>query len=157
MCSNILLNGKLNETISPSEFLNLVISKNTSKIITLLILGRVNINVRDCSGKNALYWAMLNEDYELMKALIKYKIDLKVSKNLNALNFAVYLDNPKLLKTLCDCGLDIDCYDEINSTPLIYAILYNKKRAINFLILKGANQEHEDFMGNCPKNLLKRA
>ena len=32
-----------------------------------------------------------------------------------------------------------------NSTPLIYAILYNKQNSIKYLIENGANLEHEDF------------
>ena len=44
--------------------------------------------------------------------------------------------------------------DEIGTSPLIYAILYNKKKSAEFLIKSGADLELEDFMGNCAKYLL---
>ena len=50
---------------------------------------------------------------------------------------------------------NINVIDDINSTPLIYAILYNKQNSIKYLIENGANLEHEDFLGNSPSNLLK--
>ncbi|MCG3716744.1 ankyrin repeat domain-containing protein, partial [Aliarcobacter butzleri] len=66
----------------------------------------------------------------------------------------VYNDNIKVIKCLKNCGLNINVIDDINSTPLIYAILYNKQNSIKYLIENGANLDHEDFLGNSPLNLL---
>lgn len=43
----------------------------------------------------------------------------------------------------------------IGTSPLIYAILYNKKKSAEFLIKSGADLELEDFMGNCAKKMLQ--
>ena len=78
----------------------------------------------------------------------------RVNFSLNAINFAVCLDDIKSLEILLKCGLSVDTLDEIGTSPLIYAILYNKKKSAEFLIKSGADLELEDFMGNCAKFLL---
>ena len=63
------------------------------------------------------------------------------------------LNLPKWI--LLKCGLSVDTLDEIGTSPLIYAILYNKKKSTEFLIKSGADLELEDFMGNCAKKMLQ--
>jgi len=154
MCSNIILGNRLNQKSSQEIFINLIQSRSWDILIKMFTLNILDINSRDCKGRNALYWAILQNNIYVIKALINLRINLYVSPNLSAMNFAVYLDNVKVLKCLKNCGLDIDMIDEINSTPLIYALLYKKQNSVNFLISNGANLEHEDFMGNCAKNLV---
>lgn len=155
MCSNILLNNRLSQKSAEVIFSELIEKNSWDILMRMFYLNVLDINIRDCNGRNALYWAILENKIEIIKALIDLKIDLFVSPNLSAMNFAVYLDNVKILRCLKNCGLDIDMIDEINSTPLIYAILYNKQNSIKFLIQNGADLEHEDFMGNCVKNLIQ--
>jgi len=154
MCSNIILGNRLNQKSSQEIFINLIQSNSWDILIKMFSLNILDVNSRDCKGRNALYWAILQNNIYVIKALINLRINLYVSPNLSAMNFAVYLDNVKVLKCLKSCGLDIDMIDEINSTPLIYALLYKKQNSVNFLISNGANLEHEDFMGNCAKNLV---
>jgi len=154
MCSNIILGNRLNQKSSQEIFINLIQSRSWDILIKMFTLNILDVNSRDCKGRNALYWAILQNNIYVIKALINLRINLYVSPNLSAMNFAVYLDNVKVLKCLKNCGLDIDMIDEINSTPLIYALLYKKQNSVNFLISNGANLEHEDFMGNCAKNLV---
>ena len=70
------------------------------------------------------------------------------------MNYAVYQDNVKVIKCLKNCGLNLNEIDDINSTPLIYAVLYNKLNSINYLIENGANLSHEDFLGNSAFSLV---
>ena len=49
--------------------------------------------------------------------------------------------------------LNINEFDHINSSPLIYTILFNKQNNINFLVQNGANLEHKNFLGNSALNL----
>jgi len=154
MCSNIILGNRLNQKSSQEIFINLIQSSSWDILIKMFTLNILDVNSRDCKERNALYWAILQNNITVIKALINLRINLYVSPNLSAMNFAVYLDNVKVLKCLKNCGLDIDMIDEINSTPLIYALLYKKQNSVNFLISNGANLEHEDFMGNCAKNLV---
>jgi len=154
MCSNIILGNRLNQKSSQEIFINLIESGNWDILIKMFTLNILDVNSRDYKGRNALYWAILQNNINIIKVLINLRINLYVSSNLSAMNFAVYLDNVKVLKCLKNCGLDIDMIDEINSTPLIYALLYKKQNSVNFLISNGASLEHEDFMGNCAKDLV---
>lgn len=154
MCRNILLDNKIEQKSASTIFSELIKNGSWDILIKMFSLNILDINVRDCSGKNALYWAILESNIEAIKSLINLRIDTFVSPNFSAMNFAVYLDNVKVLRCLKSCGLNLDSVDEINSTPLIYALLYNKQNSIKFLINNGANLEHEDFMGNCARNLI---
>lgn len=154
MCSNIFLNSKLNQKSSSTIFTELIENNSWDILIKMFSLRILDVNTRDCKGKNALYWAMLKNKADVIKILIHLNIDQYVSPNLLAMNFAVYLDNVKVLRCLKNCGLDLDVIDEVNTTPLIYAILYKKSNSIKFLLSNGADVNHEDFIGNCPKNLI---
>ena len=68
-------------------------------------------------------------------------------------NLVLDNDNIKVIKCLKNCGLNINVIDDINSTPLIYAILYNKQNSIKYLVENGADLEHEDFLGHTATNL----
>ena len=92
---------------------------------------------------------------EIIKKLLEMNINPMVSSSLSAMNYAVYLDNVKIIKCLRNSGINLDEKDDINSTPLINAILFNKQNSIKYLIQNGANLENEDFLGNSAKSLLK--
>lgn len=156
MCNNILLGNKLGEKTSIGIFESLVKTGQWDTLIKLFSLNILDINYRDCSGRNILYFAIINKKYEYIKVLFDLKVSTQVNLHFNALNFSVCLDDTKAIDTLLKCGLDIDLQDEVGSSALIYAILYNKKRSKDFLLSNGADIELEDFMGNCPKDLLKR-
>jgi len=114
-----------------------------------------DINKRDEKGRNALFWAMHNKDYKLISFLIKKGIDTNVVDNLSAMNYAVYKDDVKLIRYLRTAGLDINELDVVESTPLIYAVLYNKLRSINYLVNNGAQIFYEDNLGNSAFSLAR--
>lgn len=153
MSNNHLLVKELNQQIVSNIFSSLINSKKWEMLIEIFKLKILDINTRDDKGKNALYWAIKENKLEVIKELLNLGINTNVSANLSALNFAVYLDNIKILKCLKNCGICIDEIDSINSTPLIYAILFNKQNSIKYLVENGANLEHEDFLGNSAKSL----
>lgn len=136
-------------------FFSLILEEKWNTIFELLENNLLNINARDCSGRNALFWAIEQNNYIAIEKLIKKGIDKNVTSNLSAINYAVYKDNVKLIKCLKNCGMDVNEIDDINSTPLIYAVLYSKLNSISYLIQNGARVEHEDFMGNTPISLAK--
>ncbi len=119
----------------------------------ILSLG-ANINIRDKKGRNSLYWAIKFKNYEVVKLLIKnYSINIYVTPTLSAVHFAIYNDDVKMLKTLKNCGLDLNLLDEINATGLIYAVLYNKLHCIDYLLKNGANIYDSDNLGNSAYSL----
>lgn len=134
-------------------FFSLILENKWNTFFELIQNNFLDLNTRDCSGRNALFWAIEQNNYNVIEKLIQKGIDTHVTINLSAMNYAVYKDNVKLIKCLKNCGMDLDEIDDINSTPLIYAVLYDKSNSINYLIENGANIEHEDFLGNSAINL----
>lgn len=155
MSNNIFLEKDFNKIVVANIFSSLINSEKWSMLLEMFKSNILDINSKDINGRNALYWAINKNKTELIKELISLGINTEISPNLSAINYAIYLDNIKILKCLKNCGLNIDEIDDVNSTPLIYAILYKKRNSIKFLIENGANLEHEDFLGNTPKQLLK--
>lgn len=155
MCINTLLDNRLNISNSKNIFEGLVKQNEWQTLIRLFSLNILDINFRDCKGRNILYFAILNKKYGYIKTLFDLRVSSRVNFHLNAINFAVCLDDTKALEILLKCGLDVDILDEIGTSPLIYSILYKKRKSTDFLIKFGADLELEDFMGNCAKDLLK--
>ena len=155
MSNNIFLEKDFYKVAVTNIFSSLIQNNKWNMLVEMLELNILDINARDCNGKNALYWAMKYKRNDIIKKLLELNISPIVSSNLTAVNYAVYLNDIKLLKCLKDSGLDIDEKDEINSTPLINAILFNKQNCIKYLIQNGADIEHENFLGNSANNLLK--
>lgn len=155
MSNNHLLEKSLNDQIVANIFSSLITSEKWDMLIEMFKLKALDINAKDFRGRNALYWAILKNKTDMIKKLLELNISTEVSPNFSAINFAVYQDNVKAIKSLRNCGISINEIDNINSTPLIHAILYNKPNSIKYLIENGANLEHEDFLGNSAKNLVK--
>lgn len=155
MSNNIFLEKDFNKIVVANIFSSLIESEKWDMLLEMFKSNILEINSKDINGRNALYWAINKNKTELIKELISLGINTEISPNLSAINYAIYLDNIKILKCLKNCGLNIDEIDDVNSTPLIYAILYKKQNSIKYLIENGANLEHEDFLGNTPAQLLK--
>lgn len=151
MSNNITINKTTLEVL-----LFNIIKENKWELFFELINSKVfHINFRDSQGRNALFWAINQKNIPVIKKLIELNIETTISTGLLAMNYAVYKDNVKIIKVLRNCGLNIDEGDEINSTPLIYAVLYNKLNSINYLVQNGASITHEDFFGNSALSLAK--
>lgn len=154
MSNNHLINQNLDKHLFKNIFVSLINENKWDTLIEIFSLGIVDINIKDDRGRNSLFWAIHKNKIDVIKKLISFNINTKeVSPNLSAMNYAVYQDNVKVIKCLRNCGIEINEIDDINSTPLIYAVLYNKLNSINYLIENGADINHEDFLGNSAFNL----
>lgn len=114
-----------------------------------------NVNLRDKKGRNALYWAIESKNMEAIRILLEASIDIYVTPTLSAIHYAIYKDDVKSLKTLKNCKMDINFFDEINATPLIYAVLYNKIHCMNYLLHNNADINQQDVLGNSALSLAK--
>lgn len=149
MSNNHLINQNLDKHLFKNIFISLINENKWDTLIEIFSLGIVDINIKDDRGRNSLFWAIHKNKIDVIKKLISFNINTKeVSPNLSAMNYAVYQDNVKVIKCLRNCGIEINEIDDINSTPLIYAVLYNKLNSINYLVENGADINHEDFLGN---------
>jgi hypothetical protein len=114
MSNNILLEKDFNKVIVTNIFSSLIQSEKWDMLVEMFKLSILDINARDSNGKNALYWAINKNKIETIKELISLNISSEISPNLSAMNYAVYLDNVKIIKCLKNCGLNIDEKDSIN-------------------------------------------
>ena len=154
MSNNHLINSNIEKHLFQNIFISLIDEDKWDTLLEIFSLGIVDINITDERGRNSLFWAIHKNKTDVIKKLISLKINTKeVSPNLSAINYAVYQDNVKVIKCLKNCGISMNEIDDINSTPLIYAVLYNKLNSINYLVENGANLKHEDFLGNSPLSL----
>jgi len=130
-----------------------------SETVSYLVSIGAKIKVRDIKGRNTLFWAIYNEDISMIKTLISFGIDLNedVYPQLPALHFATYKNNISILDILLKNGVDIDqeC-SYTNSSAMIYACLYQKNQALEFLKNNGADMLFTDKLGNSPIKLLEK-
>lgn len=153
MSNNIFLNNNLDEQLLNKIFFTLINEDKWDTLFEILSLEVIDVNTKDFRGRNALFWAINKGNIVAIEKLMQLNISTEVSPNLSAINYAVYKDNVKIIKCLRNCGVNINEIDDVNSTPIIYAVLYNKLNSINYLIENGANLLHEDFLGNSALNL----
>ena len=154
MSNNHLLNSISNKSVFKTLFISLINENKWEVLLQMFTLQIIDINIKDDRGRSCLFWAIQQNKTDVIKKLISLNIDTKeVSPNLSAINYAVYQDNVKVIKCLKNCGINMNEIDDINSTPLIYAVLYNKLNSITYLLENGANIHHEDFLGNSPLSL----
>lgn len=149
MSNNIILNKKFTSIINNELFQDLCQDGKFDEFID----SDINLNQRDSKGRNALFWAIYHKQYTSIKKLINLGINTNVTHSLSAINYAIYKDDVKMIKCLKSCGLDINEQDDVQSTPLIYAVLYNKLQSIDYLINNGACLIHEDLLGNSALSL----
>lgn len=146
-------NHLLQNNIMKKLFFSLVENQKWNTLIELIEEQQLNINYRDNKDRNALYWAIHQSNTKVIDKLLKLGINKNVTPNLSALNYAVYRDNIKVIKCLKNNGFSLDETDEINSTAMIYAVLYNKTHSIDYLFKNGVDIYHENFLGNSAFNL----
>lgn len=118
MSNNIFLEKDFNKIIVANIFSSLIESEKWDMLLKMFKSNILEINSKDINGRNALYWAINKNKTEIIKELISLGINTEISPNLSAINYAIYLDNIKILKCLKNCGLNIDEIDDVNSTPL---------------------------------------
>lgn len=132
-----------------------LVSTNQNENLKSALILNADINLRDKQGRNALYWAIFYKNREAIKILINANINIYVTPTLSAIHFAVYKDDVKSLKALKNSGININYFDDINATPLIYAVLYNKTHCINYLLNNGADVKQADVLGNSALSLAQ--
>ena len=113
MSNNIFLEKDFNKIVVANIFSSLINSEKWNMLLEMFKSNILDINSKDINGRNALYWAINKNKTELIKELISLGINTEISPNLSAINYAIYLDNIKILKCLKNCGLNIDEIDKL--------------------------------------------
>lgn len=104
-------------------------------------LKHEDINIRDQSGKNALYYAIESKNRKNIRILIqKNNISLYVTPQKNALFHAIECNNFWCVRYLIEEEkVDVNLKDQEDKTPLMYAVFYGRLKILKYLLRKGAN------------------
>jgi ankyrin repeat protein len=148
-------------------FLIVACETRNIEMVKVLLQKHPNVLLRDSDNKNALFYAIDNNDitieiinYILLKNTNRRSpFDLEFYNNLNApsqigltlLMSAVNSENTLLAKTLITNGVDIDAIDKKGMTALMYASRLNTKNSIEIvklLLAKNAKTDIGDIDGN---------
>lgn len=110
--------------------------------------------------------AVVQNDPEVLKALIAGKIDLQAKNGLGenallrVLNLYVSGRDPlksKLAEILIEAGIDVNCRDEKGVTALMYAAVIGDEALIKLLLKHGADKMLKDGQGRSASAYLDRS
>lgn len=124
-----------------------LISLNLYQEIASLQHTKLNLEIIDIKGRNALFWSIYHEHPHVLKTLISMGCNPKtyVTNSLPALHYAVYKNNTEIITILLDEDVDIESKDSHNNTALAYAHLYEREKMITLLTQKGARTPNLDY------------
>lgn len=124
-----------------------LISLNLHEEIASLQNARLNVEITDTKGRNALFWSIYHEHKEVLKTLMSMGCDLtkSVTNGLPALHYAVYKNNIEIATLLLEEGVDIECQDHHDNTALAYAYLHESEDMISLLTQRGARTPNLDY------------
>ena len=123
-----------------------LISLNLYQDIASLQHTKINMEIIDAKGRNALFWSIYHEHQNVLETLIGMGCDLtkSVTHGLPALHYAVYKNNTEIITLLLERGVDIESKDSHDNTALAYAHLYEREEVITLLTQRGARTSNLD-------------
>lgn len=124
-----------------------LISLNLYQEIESLQDTKLNVEISDAKGRNALFWSIYHEHHHVLETLINMGCNLTtfVTHELPALHYAVYKNNTDIITLLLEGGTDIESKDSNGNTALAYAHLYNREEVITLLTQRGARAPNLDY------------
>lgn len=115
-----------------------------------ILVYQSEIEQRDNSGRNALWWAVRMGDVDLALALAPVSAGVSAdSERVNALHVAVEEDHPQLIGALLKL-VDVDLKTDSGNTALSLAAHNGSDRALRMLIVAGADLETQNKRGDTP-------
>ncbi|XP_033118282.1 ankyrin-1-like [Anneissia japonica] len=120
-------------------------------VLKMLITNKVPMNYLDCQGNSVLMYAVArgseNMVIELLHANVT-DVNIKNQCQLDALFFAVFVDDVNKAEALLKSKADVNAIEENECTPLMYAALRGSTDMCRLLLRYGANvnlTEKENF------------
>jgi len=124
--------------------------KNHHALQELLSNG-ADANYKNLDDMNGLHLAVLKKDITMVKMLIKYinNIDTRTKQGSTALHYACNFLLLDIVKILLDNGARQDIIElEYDFYPIFYTVVQNNAPITKLLIDRGANPNHQDYVGN---------
>ena len=124
-----------------TALINAVNYGKTDVVDRLLQNKDCQINISDCTGNTAIFYATENLDLNIVDKLIVNGSNIchitKLGHTL--LHSAAKSENPKVLKCILSLGLDINQQDNYGFTPLMHAVQNNNNKMVEILLEYGAD------------------
>jgi len=125
----------------------------------ILLSARADMNLLESHGVAAIYAAICNDHFEIIRLLSVHGANLNVmnSRGQAPLHMAVLQSNAEIIKLLVEEGAALDVQDDDGYTPLYFASLNpykwrrnNNLSTLTYLIEKRANLNICDNRGSSP-------
>ena len=126
-----------------------IISRNT-QTVSLLVEAGANVNQPDIKGASPLIYSLTQSSPDITRKLIDSgaEVDVVLKKsNMNTLILAAMQGDTYIIQALINKGIDVNSTTTAGVTPLLAAIVTNKKAAAKLLLASGARLNDKDKVG----------
>ena len=108
-----------------------------------------DVNATDYSGSPVLFWAILDENLEIVRALVDAGADVNATDDEGkpVLYWAILNENPEIVRVLVDAGADVNATD-YQGNPMLYEAIFSKNpEIVRVLVDAGADVNATDDRG----------
>ncbi len=141
------------------EALTALYKKDVEEFIDVFYSFGDLLNFADRDGRTLLFYAVLENNLDIVKLLIKEGANLNVKDKLgwSPLHYAINEHNPEMVKLLITNGAKINVKDSFGNTPIWRAVFASKGRGdiIELLLLNGADPAIKNNSGISAIDLAK--
>ena len=129
------------KTTSGASVLHLAAKFSDSRIIERLVLARISVNIVDDHMKTPLIWACESKNEDNVKILLKHCASVNISSSkYSPLHFAAQFSIKNVIDILLREGILVNCVDEDQRTPLMWACYCKKnERNVKALLTNSAD------------------
>ncbi len=137
--SELIVKFNLLKEIQQQVTLVTLIEHNCVDALSTVLSSKYDVNFL-IRGYSPLHFAIKEQNFEIVKLLIKHKANLEFKNNYKetALNFAVRAGNLDIIKYLLEQGANINTQASDRSTPLENAMHLDDIESVNLLKKHGA-------------------
>ena len=117
-----------------------------ASVVKSLIKDGADVNAVDAEGVSALAYAIINDNYSLVKKLLK--ADAAVDASVIIAN--AKSGNQKIFKLISNKGFNVNAKNEAGDTPIIHALKTDDLDLFSLFLLNNADLSIADSDGNTP-------
>ncbi len=134
----------VNHRIGPTKFTNLMYASENAWVdqIKLYLLTGANINDQDTEGKTALIFAVIKNQIESVKELVKQKdinLELYDKHYLTALMYACFFGYKEVAQILIEHNANYNYIDDEGYTPFLSIVMRGHINMLDMFIEKGVD------------------